>query len=176
MKVIGITSGGSVIVEMHAKQVRELKATAERLGAMALDIPDIECGDDGVVKVLPSAAGAAPLPGPVVASALRAETGARAPKPLARSKPASKTLGARRCTGCGKEFVPVRKDQTCCNKVCRRKYSGMLVSAKRRSGAASRAGSAPAVQPPDAIPPKLTRLDMIKQAAARVAAQQEAQG
>ena len=53
MRAIGTTDGGSVMVEMHARELRGLKALAEGLASMAAMLPNPECGDDGVVQIAP---------------------------------------------------------------------------------------------------------------------------
>jgi hypothetical protein len=203
VNVIGVTSAGSVIVEMHAKQVRVLKETAARLGEMAAEIPDIVCGEDGRVQVelllKPDQQATAPENRPVAV-----------PAPT-RPKPARTTHGARRCIGCGKEFAPVRKDQTCCSKVCRKKHEYQMRKpaaaaqgtcpicgaafdksgpggykkttcgnpeclAKRRAQERLRMAisdqpkppAAPPANPEAGLPPKISRLDLIRQAHLRV--------
>ena len=73
---------------------------------------------------------------------------------------------SRTCESCGKSFMPRRKDQTCCNKVCRTRLSNALTNARRKP-AKSASQAAPAVFAPTPAA-KLTpeqkreRLDVIR--------------
>lgn len=155
MKVIGLTKGGSIVLEMNAAQARLFKEISD---SIAQEMPDLDCGQDGIVRRRPEPEVDAVFNGPVAPPPV-------VPRLTASRKLAKKTIekpaakGAMRtCIGCGKAFAPHRKDQTCCGKVCRKKVENLK---KRGRYAAGKACSA-------AIPPKLTQLEMIKAAAARV--------
>lgn len=101
MREIGTTSAGELLVAMTLAAFESLKTLPARLREEA-DILD------GKLPEMP------PEPEKLVEQK-------PAKEPPARPKPVRKTIGAKRCLGCGKEFSPVRKDQTCCSKVCRKK-------------------------------------------------------
>jgi hypothetical protein len=160
MRVIGPTGSGSVIVEMHAKQVRELKDVAQRLGAMAAEMPDIECGADGLVTVS--------LPERVVPAAVTAGVAEVFKKKHAGGRPkkvAAPETG-RKCEICGKPVKSARA--RCCSKACIKEKARRAYREKyshRARAAAFAAQSKLAVPDRAKAEAKAARLAAIKHAA-----------
>lgn len=133
MKRIGIVDGGGVLVELtHGDVVRLMEACQaldQLFGEIEVGMPVTVDGHPGRVTS---------IEGPRVEV-----TGIRPVKAKAKSVPPSKlrktTLPPRKCEACEKVFVPWRKDQKFCSKICHYiaprktypKYDAAAAKAKR---------------------------------------------
>ncbi len=104
------------MVEMHARDVRDLKRVAEALAGL----PDLDCGSDGTVALAP------------VAPEKRQTRKARAPRAAGAVPPSG---DGKKCEICGKAFRPKTSEKTCSTD-CRLKRQRAKGAEYRRAAAA----------------------------------------
>jgi len=146
MHTIGTTENGSTIVEVSSVELEVMRALKQVMGivrAFSQPLAPIQ-----------------PAPAPTHTPAPKAKRPAKTPRAAPAHKPATApaAAGNRICLACGKPFAVRRKDQTCCNPVCRNRVRNR----NRASVASSPKHAAPAA------PAKPDRLAALRAAAARL--------
>jgi hypothetical protein len=116
MKTVGVTGSGSVLVEMNVRELRGLKAFADGLAEIAASLPEVACGDDGVVsiptKIHPPARKKTTKG---TKAAKKGSSGVRA-LPAQGAKKAEKRSRNKKCVTCNRAFFDDTK--TNCRKFC----------------------------------------------------------
>jgi len=108
MKTVGVTGSGSVLVEMNVRELRGLKAFADGLAEIAASLPEVACGDDGVVSI------PAKIHPPARKKTTKGTKGTKGTK--AEKKGAGKRSRNKKCVTCNRAFFDETK--TNCRKFC----------------------------------------------------------
>lgn len=142
MKKVGMTAGGTCIVEMNGSEVEFLG----KIVAVFDTAPRIEkpIGSDGAALMETPLAPVKPK-----------KTGTKRVKTGTVQK--APPLAPRTCEDCGKQYQPRRKDQRYCKRCSKMTWHG----------------AKPKTTPAVAVPPKVDRLALIRQAARNVEASAE---
>jgi hypothetical protein len=119
MKTVGVTGSGSVLVEMNVRELRGLKAFADGLAEIAASLPEVACGDDGVVtipaKIHPPARKKTTKGTKGTKAAKKGSSGVRA-LPAQGAKKAEKRSRNKKCVTCNRAFFD--DTRTNCRKFC----------------------------------------------------------